>query len=122
MFTIANDGTIRLTRGDTFSTSVLINIGTDEVPARYVLRENDKLYFAVCEPNQKWEDALIKKTFDNTDLDDRGDVVVKFSTEDTEYIEPGTYYYQIKFFMAATENTKEKIDTIVPRTKFIVVE
>jgi hypothetical protein len=122
MFDIAGNGIITVTRGDTFTTTLFVNTGTALVPVRYTLTGDDRVYFAVCEPNQAFEDAVVKKEFSSADLDDDGDVVIKFTSNDTEYLLPGDYYYEVKLYKVFTDTTKNEIDTIVPRTKFVIME
>lgn len=95
MSNISSNGLLRIDRGDTFSFFYPINIGTELYPTYYELTENDKLYFAVMEPGQAFENALIKKVYTNDDLKDNG-VKIKFKSTDTLYLFPGQYYYTIK--------------------------
>lgn len=128
MLDISKNGIITVNRGDTFTTILFINVGSLMEPVRYKLRAGDKLYLGVCEPNQPFECAVIKKVFTNADLNEDNDVIVKFKAEDTENILPGVYYYEAKLFVcykAETETEPEQpetINTVVPKTKFIILE
>ena len=88
MFDISYDGIVRLSRGDTANITLFINQGTKIEPIRYHLKDNDILYFAICEPNQLFEDAIVKKVFttDDSTFTDDGDLVIKINTIDTEYL------------------------------------
>lgn len=50
------------------------------------------------EPNQTFEEAIIKKRFTSklSNINSAGDLEVKFKPSDTEYLAPGRYYYAIK--------------------------
>lgn len=125
MARVANNGIIEMNRGDTATFPVYVNVGTALRTIYYELRPGDNLYFAVMEPHQKWEDAILKKTFDYNDFNTKYFCVpVHFYTEDTEYLHPGTYYYEVKLRKDASNNDDgyESVETIIPRTKFIIVE
>lgn len=131
---LSKNGIITLNRGDTFTLPIHINLGSGVAPdygdeegekyKTYILRNADKLYFALLLPNQKWEDAIVKKVISANDIDPEQKVVLlHFYPEDTEYLTPGNYYYQIKL-QRCPQSTKdgEHIDTVVPRTKFVILE
>ena len=126
MFNIAKNGIITITRGDSAETSLYINIGTELKPIKTALGKNDKVYLGVMEPNQLFEDAIIKKVYtykDHTDKDDPYVLNIFFDCEDTENLLPGVYYYSIKLYRPGDGlTTKDRIDTIVPKRKFIVVD
>lgn len=124
MFLIANNGIITMNSGDSFCVPLFINAGSALHPVRYKLKENDKLYFGVAESNQRFSDSIICKTFTDLDLNEYGDVIVKFCPDDTLNLLPGTYWYEVKLLRTNAENTccLEQIDTVVKRTKFVILE
>lgn len=126
MFDISGNGIIKINRGDTFSLDVFINLGTCLEPVQYVLEEDDRVYFALMEPNQSFEHALMRREFTKADLDEDDFVHMEFSNEQTEYLMPGTYYYMVKLVRKVpTESGEENkciVDTIIPKTKFIIME
>ena len=135
MFHQSKNGIITLCRGDTFSIPLYINLGTAVNPNYYILQKHldkqgeeiarDYVYFAVLEPNQKWEDAIIKKRMSYDDIDFNYDApILHFYTDDTEYLKPGTYYYQVKLQRCpeSTSDGFEHVDTVINRTKFIIYE
>ena len=126
MFNIAKNGIITITRGDSAETSLYINTGTELKPIKTALGKNDKVYLGVMEPNQLFEDALLKKVYtykDHTDKDDPYVLNISFDCEDTENLLPGVYYYSIKLYRPGDGlTTKDRIDTIVPKRKFIIVD
>lgn len=127
MFDISSNGIISINRGDSFSLDVFINLGTCIEPIKYQLQPGDKVYFALMEPNQPFECALIRKEFTNADLDADDMVIMNFDSNQTEYLMPGTYYYMVKLARAEESNesgeeTKYTVDTIIPKTKFVIFE
>lgn len=116
MFKIFPNHIIQVNRGDTFQFPFEINLGTALYPDKYILQENDVLYLGVCEPNQCFENAIIKKKFTKDDLDENGNVIINFSSSDTEYLSLGVYYYEIKLLYYV--NNIENIITLLPKTIF----
>ena len=95
--TISNDNIITLSRGDTVNLPLFINEGSDLLPILYELKDNDKLYLGVMEPNQPFERAIIKKVFTNQSKKDQNNLIlIKLEHEDTRELIPGKYYYKIK--------------------------
>lgn len=116
---------ITTNRGDSFKFPIQLNIGTIINPVWYDMMEGDYVYLGVMEANQPFEDALIKKKFDISDYDyDTQSLMIRFISQDTRYLLPGTYYYEIKLFRDKKNVTDnyDAIDTILSRTKFIVLE
>lgn len=127
MFDISNEGNITVNRGDSFQTPIFINKGTEINPNRYELTEDDTLYFAVMEPNQRFEDALIKKVYDkDSEKNEKGDILIKFDPIDTEYVLPGEYRYTVKLrTITPTEIPDlniEEVQTIVPEKVFFIAK
>lgn len=157
MFNISANGIIELHRGDTVNIPIYINLGTTMRPQyydmisaweeidesevdNYVLSKKeedgkfygytgDMVFFGLLEPNQRWEKALVKKTFTAYDFDytDKS-IELRLNTEDTEYLEPGNYYYELKLYRCLYTSKDQEIDrnthvdTIVGRTKFVIME
>ena len=119
MFQI-NNKIITLVRGDSFKSPIIINAGTFLEPIHYTLTKDDTLYFALMEPNQSFENAILKKVYtSDSEKNDDGDIYLIFSSSDTENLLPGVYYYTIK--LATTINNKTTVDTIVPNTQFYII-
>lgn len=118
MFDVSGNGIITISRGDNFTINLFVNIGTQLEPIQYRLNENDKLYFALMEPNQPFEEALIRKVFTNENEDESGNIDMVFSTNDTEYLMPGNYYYMVKLYRA----NEDLVDTIITKTKFVIID
>jgi hypothetical protein len=123
---ISPNNIITVNRGDYFVFTFQINIGTAMNPVYYTLTGDDKVYLGVMEANKTFEQAIIKKVFTAADSNSDGSIDIVFETNDTINLLPGNYYYSIKLNqpIASTseEAEKDKITTIVPKTKFIIIE
>lgn len=118
MFDINSNGIIRLTRGDSMKVPLFINNGTDMVPVRFVLNSSDTVYFAIMEPNQQFEDAILKKVFTvNDEMTDQGDLWIKLDPIDTEHLLPGKYFYTVKLKTVADDG-KYTVRTIITEKEF----
>lgn len=113
MTKISNNGQITLYKLDALKYPLYINIGTQLQPLRYKLGYYDTVFLSIMEPNQPFEHGVIRKKYTYKDLNSNGDIVVRLDAEDTEEIEAGTYYYEIKLQLS-----NGKISTICPRKKF----
>jgi len=142
MFNVSNNDIITITRGDTAATELVINLGTMLDPLVYDLGTEDKVFLGVCEPNMRFEQAIIKKVFTYKDFDYANHCVrIRFNSIDTEFLLPGTYYYSIKLYRPSTDtityemedddpeklsevetHLNEKVDTLIDRKKFIILE
>jgi len=116
MFTINPEGIITASRGDTFEAPLFINAGSKLEPKKYFITTNDEIYIGVMEANQLFENAIIRKKYTYEDINKDGVIIVKFNPEDTIYLQPGKYYYQIKLKSNTTVNT------ITPKQLFYIIE
>lgn len=115
---ISTNGIITLMRGDSFTTPIHINIGTKLSPRYYTLSNTDRLYFGLMEPNQAFEDAVLKKVYDFTSPQDGdGNTLLMLKPTDTEKLLVGKYYYMIKL-RSIDAFGQEMVKTIVPPTLF----
>lgn len=119
MACISQNGIITLNAGDYFEYPLFINAGSVLEPLRYILENDDKVYFSIMEPNQPFEFAIVRKIFTKDDLTPMGDVNVVLNSEDTEYLLPGCYYYEAKLLIR--KDNKDFISTVVPKRKFYVM-
>ena len=126
MIDLSRNGIIEVNRGDSFELPLFINQGTDITPIRYNMKNsNSEVYVGVMEPNQPFERAIVRKKYTKNDVNGNGDIVVKFTSNDTACLLPGKYYYQVKIKLYNDyDNNKEDCDinTIVPMTQFIIIE
>lgn len=123
MFNITYNGIITVTRGDSFTLPLLLNFGTNLEPIHYQLTDRDIVYFGVMEPNQPFENALIRKRYTIKDVDEYGHVVIKFRPQDTQCVLPGKYYYQVKLQRFNSEDpTDYDVETVIDKTQFFILE
>ena len=113
---ILRNNIVELNRGDYFACPLFINLGDKFRPKQYVLRPKDKVYVSIAEPNQVWEDSLIKKVFTRRDFDKRKNIIIELLPEETENVMPGRYYLEIKLVSG------EKVFTVLKKTQFWIVE
>jgi len=106
--TITKDNKVSMTRGDSWEVPLFLNKGTAMKPLRYYLQDEDKVYLAIMEPNQPFEQAIVKKVFTNKNINRNGDVVVRIEPEDTACLKPGKYFYQIKAKFIKNVHTLEQ--------------
>ncbi len=121
MVTVSKNGVVALTRGDSFSIPLIINAGTKLKPVRRILVDGDEIFFGLMEPNQPFEDALIRKKYTKDDTNKLGDVVIKIEPDDTACLIPGKYYYQIKAKLIKDDGTYD-VNTIIDKTEFFITE
>lgn len=91
-------GTVMLNRGDDASFTLHINEGSNIAPIQYPLKKEDCIYFAIEEPNQPFENAIVKKVINlrNNLLDKNGNITFDIQSKDTYCLMPGKYFYEIK--------------------------
>lgn len=123
MFNVAYNGIITVNRGDSFSLPLVLNAGTNLNPLAYTLSENTIIYFGVMEPNQPFENALIRKRYTLKDCDEHGNVIIKFKPQDTQCVLPGKYYYQVKVQRFNSDDPNDyEVDTVIEKTLFWIME
>ena len=142
MFELSTNNIITLSRGDSFECSLFLNAGTDVCPVQHTLKkviddsalvDQEYVVFALMQPNQCFDNALVRKTFNTENLNDDGDVVIKLESKDTRNLCPGNYHYEIKAYLFETDNVDDSnvitsdeikgeiINTVVEKTKFIII-
>lgn len=119
MLAVTSIGQVRLSRGDSLILPIEINQGDNLTPISYELQPEDEVYFALMEPNQPWEQAILKKKYTYEDQQD-GVISLKFKPSDTMCLYPGLYYYQIK--VRIYDNGEYLVNTIMPKTQFWIEE
>ena len=121
MFNLLANNIIQVNRGDSFTVPLFININNDMNPIQYKLQDGAEIYFGVMEPNQLFEDAIIRKKYTSDNLNIDGNINIVFNSDDTAYLLPGLYYYQIKAKLPL-EDGSFVVNTIVPKTQFYILE
>ena len=120
----SNASIIRINRGDSFQSPLFINAGTILEPKRYILDDTEKVYFGLMEPNKIWEQSILRKIYTNqSETSEDGDLLIKLTPEDTQYLVPGTYYYMIKLvkYKDTTYSEIDEVQTVVPTTLFYLM-
>ena len=93
MLQISNNNQIIMVRGDSDIIPVHLYYGKERdylTNNTYYVNKNDKVFFAIMEPNQRFEDAIVKKVYPIKDLDNRtydkqsGILYVRLDSSDTE--------------------------------------
>ena len=89
---------ISLNRGDSALLTLDINAGNELYPVEFILGDKDCLYMAIEEPNQPFENAIVKKVINNSNTikDKDGNIIIEIKPDDTVCLLPGLYYYEIK--------------------------
>ena len=120
MFRVSSTKIIEITRGDSFMYPLFINVGSEMYPQRYSLKDGDTVYFAVMEPNQKFEDAIIKQVYTSTDEEtEDGDLIIKLKSDDTQHLHSGKYFYTIKVKFSDSELP---VQTIIDNREFWILD
>lgn len=123
MFNITYNGIITVNRGDSFVLPLQLNAGTTMDPAKYNLTDRSYIYFGVMEPNEPFENALIRKKCTKNDVDDSGCVLIKFKPQDTQCVLPGKYYYQVKLQTFNSDDPEDyDVDTVIDKQQFFILE
>jgi len=115
-----NDGNIiSITRGDDFFVPLFINCGKKVCPQNYHMQPYDALYVSVMEPNQPFDQGVIRQVITSDELarTEDGLYMLHFYSEDTENLLPGRYYLEIKLRLY-----NNNICTIVNKAKFYIYD
>lgn len=125
MFEISLNNIVTATRGDTGQLIIPIKIGTALNPIIPELTESTMIYFGLMEPNKPFEGSTIRKSYSKSDVNLTDfTLTVTINAEDTECLVPGVYHYCVKLYLpgSAVDGIPDKVHTIVPKTKFIIVD
>lgn len=122
MFCLSDVGNVRLSRGDSVELPITLHDGTSLYNWEYQLQQNDELYFGLMEPNTFFEQAILRKKYTYENLEEDGSIIIRFEPEDTQYLLPGLYYYQIKVRLYDAEKDKYLVNTVLPKTQFWIEE
>lgn len=122
MYIVDRNNVIILNRGDSISFPVEILGGKFPDEFRMELDSTDMVYFGLMEPHQLFEDAIIKKVYTSEDVNEEGCIDIRIEPIDTVDLLPGTYYYSVKLSSYDREKDIEYVDTLIQKTKFIIVD
>ena len=110
---------INMFRGDSLDIPLDIRNGSVMNYEQYNLTDNDTVYFGLMEPNQKFEDAILKKVLTISDIDNDGNLIVKLEPIDTVDLLPGKYYYSIK--LKQNSDNSYDVYTLLKETEFWIL-
>ena len=118
LYVINRDNVISINRGDYLERSYKFTTGKFPKEEHLInIGENDIIFFGLMDPHQHFEHAIIKKEFTKEAFNEDGEFILILDSEDTLDLVPGTYYYSIKWL-----SSEGKITTLIPKTKFIIVD
>lgn len=122
MLEIDRSGNIKVSRGDTFEIPLFIDVGENIFTStRLPLKYNDIIYFHIVSSNCPFDCPILGKSFTYEDVNENNDIIVRFNHEDTEFLSPGIYYYEVKLQRrSGSEEVPDMYVTIVPRRKFVI--
>ena len=84
MLDIDRSGNITVNRGDTFNVPLFIDCNKNIFySVRFPLKEGDKIFFFLVEPNASIRHYLLKQTYTKEDVNENGDIMLKFLNQDT---------------------------------------
>jgi len=122
MYLIKKNNIITLTRGDYLEFPLCLTVGEFPDKEIYELEDSDVVFFGLTFPHQPFEKAILKKEYTKDDLDENNNLIIKLLPEDTIRLLPGNYYYSVKILYHDEVDNISKIDTIIDKTKFILVD
>lgn len=106
-------------RGDSLDIPLDIRNGSVMNYEQYNLTDNDTIYFGLMEPNQKFEDAILKKVLTASDIDENNNLIIKLKPTDTVDLLPGKYYYSIK--LKQNSDNSYDVYTLLKETEFWIL-
>lgn len=119
-YIVKKNNMISMIRGDSFRHIFEFEIGKFPRKKKLSINEDDLIYFGVMYPNEHFEHCIIKKEFTKDDLTSEGDLIVTLNPEDTVWLNPGTYYYEIRMLHQSSEDVYLK--TLIQKTKFTILD
>jgi len=128
MLQVSTNNIITMTRGDSVTIPLELFYNTEErlYNNPYYINVYDKVFFAIMEPNQPFEDAIVKKIYTYSDLQSDGTINIELISADTEFLHPGDYYYTVKILKKSaeeeTEDSTGSVETVIQKTRFTLVD
>ena len=119
---------IKVNRGDSCSLDIKV-FSNKDVSKPYLLTASDAVYFALLNPHQCFEEAILIKGYTLEDQNvSNGEINVNITPNDTRSLTPGVYYYTAKLQRGGTLEVlndfdePDEVTTLIERTKFIINE
>lgn len=120
MYHVDRNNVITINRGDYMKFPITLWTGTFPKQDKVILEEGDVVFFGLMHANEPFERAFIKREYSYNDMNTDGDLELVIYPEDTLELTPGVYYYALKALYQA--NGETIVDTLVQKTRFIVVD
>ena len=117
MYHIYRNNVISINRGDYLETEIKLLQGRFPFQKQIEIQDGDTLYFGLMHNNEPFERSLLKIEYTKENINEDGNLILEIEPEDTMLLFPGVYYYEVRLL---TEDSK--IITIVPRSKFIIID
>lgn len=123
MLSISKNNIITFVAGDSVDGYLFIDCTSDSESTdyKYILDPDDEIYFSIMEPNQKFEEGIIRKIFKANDLDNKGNLHLVLSPSDTFNVLPGNYYYSVKLVNVRGLHLDTKVHTIISNRKLYIL-
>ena len=119
-YIVKKDNMITMIRGDSFKHLFRFETGRFPRKKRIVLNDGDLIYFGLMYPEDYFEHCIFKKEFTKEDFNSEGDFILRLEPEDTVWLKPGTYYYEIKILHESSEDVH--LHTLIQKTRFIILD
>ena len=122
MCKIDQNGVITIRRGECFQIPLFINVGTKEEPNRLDIRElpSAEIYLGIYTADSKFENSLVRKKYTLENVNEYGDMLVTFVKNDTNYIQPGKYFYEVKLRLY-NKTDGEFVSTVINKTPCYII-
>ena len=117
MYHVYKNNVVSMNRGDYLEFVVELSQGRFPFQRKIEVNEEDTIYFGLMHAHEPFERSILKIEYTKKDLDSEGNLPIQIEPEDTIHLFPGVYYYEVKLL---TEDSK--ITTIVPKSKFIIID
>ena len=141
MYRVDQHKNIYLSRGDDFSYTFPVYVDNSETAYHFEANDGCMLFFYIFLPNSINYQFVLRKTFktngeiitdvmgndfsdvtyDNDNIDDRGNIIVRLTSDDTMSILPGEYKYQLRV-QVLDEDDNLVLKTVTNRKDFYVIE
>lgn len=141
MYRVDQSKNIYLSRGDDFSYTFPVYVDNSTTPYHFTPTDGCMLFFYIFLPNSINYQFVLRKTFktngeiitdimgndfsdvtyDNDNIDEKGNIIVRLTPDDTMSILPGEYKYQLRV-QVLDEDDNLVLKTVTNRKDFYVIE
>lgn len=141
MYRVDQHKNIYLSRGDDFSYTFPVYVDNSETAYQFVETDGCMLFFYIFLPNSINYEFVLRKTFKtngdivtefeneedpqttsgNQNIDNKGNIIVRLTPDDTMSILPGEYKYQIRVRVRDANNNLV-LKTVTNRKDFYIIE